>query len=126
MAILEKAGGCADFLVKPFAAADLSLLLKKHLHLELAYANAEEPPAVPASPLSAADLSLLPREALVILHRLAIEGDDSALGKWMAKQDCLTPAAKAALTVLIKGYRFDVIQKLAGPLVLQNASAKVV
>jgi PAS domain S-box-containing protein len=114
------AAGCTDSLVKPFAAADLFLLMKKHLHLELAYTNVEDPPAMPVSPLSAADLSLLPREALVTMHRLAIEGDDAEFTKWLESQDSIPPMVKEALAALIRNYRFEVIQEMVGPLLQQD------
>jgi succinate dehydrogenase flavin-adding protein (antitoxin of CptAB toxin-antitoxin module) len=90
LAILEKAGGCTDFLVKPFAAANLSLL---------------------------------PYKALVILHRLAIEGDDFELAKWLKSRSDLPPTAKEALANLIKNYRFEIIQQITALLVSRNAKA---
>ena len=110
------AAGCNAFLSKPFSAQDILNLLSEHLHLELVYADGETPPTV-SRPLSADDLRDLPAAALATLHRLAVECDDSDIAKWLDTQDCLAPAARAALARLIKDYRFDVIQEITAPLV---------
>jgi PAS domain S-box-containing protein len=109
--------GCTDFLVKPFGTDDLLALLKKHLHLDLVYADDEKLPATAPRPLSTDDLRVLPPAALATLYRLALEGDDSELEKWLEVQASLAPVAKEALASLIKDYRFEVIQEIVRPLV---------
>ena len=112
------AAGCNGFLAKPFGVDDLLALLKQQLHLDLIYADAEDPaPAGSSCTLAAADLQCLSREALANLHRLAVEGDDSELMKWLETQAGLAPTVKEALAGLIKDYRFDVIQEISAPLV---------
>jgi PAS domain S-box-containing protein len=107
--------GCSDFLSKPFGEDDLLILLKKHLHLELVYADDKIP-----QPLTANDLRVLCPAALASLRQLATECDDVALTKWLAAQTVLAPVAREALAGLINDYRFEEIQKLAAPLVVRS------
>jgi PAS domain S-box-containing protein len=109
--------GCNDFLGKPFNGDSLLTLLQQHLHLHLAYAASEAIPAAVSRLLSADDLRTLPQESLQTLHRLALEGDDSEIEKWLASSNGLTPAAQEALAKLIKEYHFEIIQELVAPLV---------
>jgi DNA-binding response OmpR family regulator len=108
--------GCTDFIAKPFGSDDLLNLLKKQLHLELVYGDAEESKSPGPRPLSADDLRGLPAAELATLHRLAIVCDELELVKWLETQDCLAPAAKEALAQLIKDYQFEEIQKITDSL----------
>ena len=110
------AAGCTDFIAKPFGSDDLLNLLKKQLHLELVYGDAEESKSPGPRPLSADDLRGLPAAELATLHRLAIVCDELELVKWLETQDCLAPAAKEALAQLIKDYQFEEIQKITDSL----------
>ena len=106
--------GCNDFNGKPFNGENLLELLSRHLHLELVYASGEDSlPPVPRQ-LSADDLRELSPEALATLHRLAFEGDDLELAKWLKTQEGLAPAVREGLATLISNYRFEVIQEITG------------
>ena len=116
--------GCNDFLAKPFSGESLLVLLERHFHLEPVYPEEKDPSGSVLRPLSADDLRNLPSKDLATLHRLALEGDDSDLAKWLETQKYLTPTVQSVLTDMVKNYRLDAIMKITESLMQGEPFAK--
>lgn len=111
------AAGCNEFVGKPFSEEQLLAILRGHLHLHIVPDHKE---AADVRPLTIDDLRVLSAEEQKTLKHLALEGDDTELMHWLENQPSLDPKAKAALSTLIRSYRFDLLFELVAPLVPED------
>jgi PAS domain S-box-containing protein len=109
--------GCDDFLRKPFREMEIFGMLHKHLGVRFLYK--EEAASARASDLTAdnehtldVELSALP-EALLTQFCHAVERIDlEETHACIAQIKTLNPPLAATLTDIVRGYRFDVLQRL--------------
>ena len=101
-----------DFLRKPFQEAEIFELLRKHLGVRFLYADEEITIEAEKNILSPNTLARLPEELLSTLYR-AVECLDIDSSNRIIEQVSLHDAAVAkALALLVKEYRFDILQEL--------------
>jgi CheY-like chemotaxis protein len=109
--------GCDDFLRKPFREMEIFDMLHKHLGVRFLYK--EEAASARASDFTAdseqtldAELSVLP-EALLTRFRQAVERIDLEETRvCIAQIKTLNPPLAETLADIVRGYRFDVLQRL--------------
>ena len=115
------ASGCDDFLQKPFRAADIFDILKKHLGLRYVYENAI-PPSVPKSDEDIRQIlspesfiSMAPEKILELEHSI-IHADREKIYHCLAEMRREHPELADAITRLVDNFAY---QKILG--ILQQA-----
>lgn len=114
--ITTRTTGCDDMLRKPFRETEIFDLIRKHLGVRFLYERGEET-AVVGQPIEkteidSSQLRVLPEAWLAKLKQAVGETDpdaaDQIINKIQEKDDVLANA----LSNLIKGYRFDLLQTI--------------
>jgi signal transduction histidine kinase/DNA-binding NarL/FixJ family response regulator/HAMP domain-containing protein len=110
------AGGCDDFIRKPFNAPEVFEKIAQHLAVRFVYKDqtSELVPVAPGQPLTADDLAPLPAEWRAQLKRAAMAANaDEACALIERIRAEHSPLADE-LGRLVNGFRFDIIMDVAG------------